>query len=401
MQPTNVHNKNSLPKAIWALGLVSLFMDVSSELIHSLLPVFMVTVLHTSTFTVGLLEGLAEATALIVKIFSGALSDYFQRRKFLAVLGYGLGALSKPLFALASSIGVVFTARIIDRVGKGIRGAPRDALVADIAPANMRGAAYGLRQTLDSVGAFLGPLLAICFMLLWSNNFRLVFWIAVIPASLAVALLIFGVKEPPLASTKTIRRNPLTRANIQQLSYAYWQLVLFGGLFSLARFSEAFLLLKAEQGGMAIAWIPMVLVVMNIVYAITAYPLGVLADRMSKTRLLALSIVVLCIADIVLAYSQHWPMVLVGVALWGLHMGMSQGLLAALIADHAPANLRGTAFGMYNLISGITLFLASALAGLLWQWQGMATPFWVGAVCCAFAFCLLLRLKQTFAQASI
>ena len=363
-----------MPRSIWALGFVSLLMDVSSELIHSLLPVFMFTALGISAFSIGLIEGAAEATALIVKVFSGMLSDWWGKRKPLALLGYGLGALSKPLFALAGGAGLVVAARLIDRVGKGIRGAPRDALVADIAPPEIRGAAFGLRQSLDTVGAFLGPLLAMGLMLLWANDFRAVFWVAVIPAVLSVALLLFGVQEPE-RKARGARVNPLRRENLRRLPGAYWWVVAIGAMFTLARFSEAFLVLRAAEGGLPLALTPLVLIAMNLVYAASAYPLGRLADSMSHARLLAAGLLVLIAADAALAWDGHWSAVWLGVLLWGLHMGMTQGLLAAMIADTAPADLRGTAFGFFNLASGIAMLCASALAGLLWDSLGAAYTF--------------------------
>jgi MFS family permease len=368
-----------MPPAIWALGFVSLLMDVSSELIHSLLPVFMFTALGISAFSIGLIEGAAEATALIVKVFSGVLSDWWGRRKPLAVLGYGLGALSKPLFALAGGAGLVVAARLMDRVGKGIRGAPRDALVADLAPPDMRGAAFGLRQSLDTVGAFLGPLLAMGLMLLWANDFRAVFWVAVIPAFLSVALLIFGVQEPE-RNAEGARVNPIRRENLRRLPVAYWWVVGIGAIFTLARFSEAFLVLRAAQGGLPLAFTPLVLIAMNVVYAASAYPLGKLADSMSHASLLAAGLVVLIAADAALAWDGHWLAVWLGVVLWGLHLGMTQGLLAAMIADTAPADLRGTAYGFFNLASGIALLVASALAGLLWDSFGAAFTFVAGGI---------------------
>ena len=382
-----------LPTAIWALGFVSLLMDVSSEMVHSLLPVFLVTAVGASGLVVGVIEGLAEALALVVKVFSGALSDYWGKRKGLAVLGYGLGALSKPLFALASGAGLVLVARLIDRTGKGIRGAPRDALVADIAPADMRGAAFGLRQALDSVGAVLGPLLAVGLMLLWANDFQAVFWVAVIPALLSVLVLIFGVQEP-VQHHPGRGINPIRRESLRLLTRPYWIVVLLGTCFALARFSEAFLLLRAQQGGLAVSWIPLVLVVMNVVYAGSAYPLGRLADRMSHTALLAMGLVVLVFADLVLAYSNHWTVVVLGVILWGLHLGMTQGLLAAMVAHTAPAELRGTAFGAFNLASGVALLVASVLAGLLWDEVGAEATFLAGAGFCCVTLLLLLWLKK-------
>lgn len=368
-----------LPASIWVLGFVSLLMDVSSEMIHSLLPLFMVGTLGVSVVVVGLIEGLAEATALTVKVFSGVISDYFGKRKALAVIGYALGALTKPLFALASGAGLIFSARMLDRVGKGIRGAPRDALVADIAPPELRGAAFGLRQSLDTVGAFLGPLIAVALMLLWANNFRAVFAVAIIPSVLAVVLLLFGVHDPDARATKP-RVNPISRANLKRLSASYWWVVGVGAMFTLARFSEAFLVLRAEQTGVAVALVPLVMVVMNLVYSASAYPFGQLSDRMPHLRLLMWGLAVLVLADAVLALSTHWAGMLAGVALWGVHMGMTQGLLAAMVADVAPADLRGTAYGFFNLLSGIALLMASVVAGVLWQSFGATATFGAGAV---------------------
>ena len=361
-----------------------MLMDISSELFHSLLPLFMVTSLGASIFIVGLIEGAAEATALIAKVFSGALSDYLGRRKELAVIGYGIAALTKPIFALAPGIGWILTARLLDRVGKGIRGAPRDALVADITPPELRGAAFGLRQSLDTVGAFAGPLLAMGLMLLWENDFQAVFWVAVIPAFLAVALLIVGVQEP--ANTHAGKReNPIRRDKLKRMGRAYWWVVAIGAIVTLARFSEAFLLLRAQQGGMRLALIPLIMVAMNVVYAVSAYPFGKLADSMSHGKLLSYGLLVLIAADLVLASSDSWPVVLLGVVLWGVHMGLTQGLLAAMVADTAPADLRGTAFGFFNLPSGLAMLVASPLAGLLWDRLGASFTFYSGALFCGAA----------------
>ncbi|BBI99127.1 MFS transporter [Ferrigenium kumadai] len=382
-------SSTSIPRGVWVLGFVSLLMDVSSEMIHSLLPLFMVTVLGTSALAVGLIEGLAESTALIARVFSGVLSDYLGRRKALAVFGYGLGALTKPLFAIATSTGMVLTARLLDRVGKGVRGAPRDALIADIAPEAARGAAFGLRQSLDTVGAFLGPLLAVVLMLLWSDDFRAVFWVAVIPGLLAVALLVFGVREPPPRDGHQ-PVNPIRRENLKRLGHAYWWVVIIGAVFTLARFSEAFLVLRAEQGGIPIALVPLVMVAMNVIYAGAAYPFGRLSDSMSHVKLLTLGLLVLIAADLVLAINDHWYVVLAGVALWGVHMGITQGLLARMVADTAPADLRGTAYGFFNLMSGIAMLVASVLAGLLWDRLGASFTFYAGAVFCMLALLGLL-----------
>jgi MFS family permease len=341
--------------------------------------------------TVGLIEGVAESTALIVKIFSGALSDYFGKRKSLAVLGYGMAAFTKPLFALAGGAGWILFARFVDRIGKGIRGAPRDALIADVTPPALHGAAFGLRQSLDTIGAFLGPLLAIGLMLLWANDFRAVFWVATIPAMLALALLVGGVREPAQKPRAAHRPFPLSRAALKELSGEYWWVVAIGAALTLARFSEAFLLLRAQQGGYALAFIPLVLVLMNVVYAACAYPLGVLADRLSRRALLGFGILLLIGADLLLAHDASLPWLSGGVILWGLHMAATQGLLSAMIARIAPEHLRGTAFGIFNLASGVTMLIASALAGILWDQLGAPATFYAGAAFAALSLGLLLR----------
>ncbi|MDD5057743.1 MAG: MFS transporter [Sideroxydans sp.] len=373
-----------IPNGVWVLGFVSLLMDISSEMIHSLLPLFMVTVLGASALAVGVIEGIAESTALLVKVFSGALSDYLGKRKGLALFGYAMGALTKPMFAIASGMGMVLSARFLDRVGKGVRGAPRDALIADITPAEIRGAAFGLRQSLDTVGAFLGPLLGVGLMLLWANDFRAVFWVAVIPGLMAVALLLFGVHEPERQGEHK-PTNPISRANLQRLGASYWWVVGIGAVFTLARFSEAFLVLRAAQGGIAVALVPLVMVAMNVIYAASAYPFGKLSDSMSHTKLLVLGLVVLIAADLVLASGDHWTTVLFGVALWGVHMGLTQGLLARMVADATPSDLRGTAYGFFNLMSGLAMLVASVLAGLLWDKLGAAFTFYAGAGFCVVA----------------
>jgi MFS family permease len=371
MKTTTYSTLRQIPQGVWVLGFVSLLMDISSEMIHSLLPLFMVTTLGMSAFSVG----------VMIKIFSGALSDYLGKRKGLAVFGYALGALSKPLFALSSSAGFVLTARLLDRVGKGIRGAPRDALVADITPQALRGAAFGLRQSLDTVGAVLGPLLAVGLMILWANNFRAVFWFAVIPALMAVALLFFGIREPKQAHTQN-RTNPIRWVNLKRLGASYWWVVGIGATFTLARFSEAFLVLRAQQSGIPLALVPLIMVAMNVIYALSAYPFGKLSDKMSHTKLLALGALLLIAADLVLAINDHWSIVLLGVAFWGIHMGVTQGLLARMVADTAPDDLRGTAYGFFNLISGLGMLIASVLAGFLWDQLGASFTFYTGAAFC-------------------
>ncbi len=381
-----------IPRGVWVLGFVSMFMDISSEMIHSLMPMFMVTVLGTSVFVVGVIEGIAESTALIVKVFSGAISDYIGKRKGLAVLGYALGAATKPLFAIASGIGLVVTARFLDRIGKGIRGAPRDALVADIAPEHVRGASFGLRQSLDTVGALTGPLLATALMLLWANDFRSVFWAACVPAVICVALLVFGVREPARMA-EHVRVNPVRREALKRLSPNYWWVVGVGAVFTLARFSEAFLVLRAQQLGVPMSLVPLVMVAMNLVYAASAYPFGKLSDTVSHRALLALGLVVLIASDVLLGFARHWTLLLAGVALWGVHMGMTQGLLATMVADTAPEDLRGTAYGFFNLMSGIAMLVSSMLAGALWDVFGPSATFFAGAGFCLVTLVGLAALR--------
>ena len=355
-------------------------MDVSSEMIHALLPIYLVTVLGTSAVTVGVIEGLAEATAAITKVFSGAISDWLGKRKLLVLIGYGLAAFTKPVFPMAPSIDWLIGARFIDRIGKGIRGAPRDALIADIAPEHLRSASFGLRQSLDTIGAFIGPLLAISLMIITANSFKVVFWIAVIPAFLAVGLIVFGVKEPERPVTSKKAKFPLQPHIIAQLPSAFWVIVAVSAVFTLARFSEAFLLLKAQAVGVPIAFVPAVLVVMNLIYALVAFPIGVFAEGKARRNFLLIGGLILLIsADVVLAFASHLGMVAIGVALWGLHMGFTQGLLATLIADAAPPQLRGTAFGIFNLVSGVALLVASVLAGALWDGFGAQITFLAGA----------------------
>ena len=381
-----------IPQGVWALGFVSLLMDVSSEMIHALLPVYLVTALGASMTEVGVIEGVAESTASIVKIFSGALSDWLGRRKLLAVVGYGLAALTKPAFPLAQSLETLVAARFLDRVGKGIRGAPRDALVADLAPAELRGAAFGLRQSLDTVGAFLGPAVAILLMWRSHDDFKLVFWVAVLPAFLAVALLLAAVAEPARSANLRRPRFPLHIDELKRLSGTFWLVALTAALFSLARFSEAFLILRARDAGLPIALSPLVLVAMNVVYALSAYPAGAFTDGRSRLAPLAAGVLLLFGADLALAAPYGGLAVALGVALWGLHMGLTQGLLATLVADVAASELRGTAFGLFNLVGGVATLLASLLAGALWDSYGAAATFLASA---GFALLALAALALT------
>ena len=383
-----------LPSGIWALGFVSMLMDISSEMIHSLLPVYLVTVLGTSMLTVGIVEGIAEATASVTKIFSGALSDWLGKRKFLAVLGYGLAAITKPVFPLAPNVAWLVAARFVDRIGKGIRDAPRDALVADITPPHLRGASFGLRQSLDTVGAFVGPLAAIGLMWLTANHFTAVFWVAVVPAFLALALIVFAVHEPERPAGLRVVRAPLSFAELRRLGSSFWWVVAVATLFTLARFSEAFLVLRAQSVGLPIMLVPAVMVLMNIVYALAAYPAGVLSDKVDRLTVLAFGIVLLGAADAVLGLASGVVGAAVGVALWGLHMGFTQGLLATLVADTAPLELRGTAYGMFNLLGGGAMLAASVIAGVLWDMFGPAGTFAAGATFSILALAGLSAVRR-------
>jgi MFS family permease len=400
-QPDSPAVWRQIPRSVWALGFVSLLMDVSSEMIHALLPVYLVAVMGTSVLAVGIIEGIAEATAAVTKVFSGAISDRLGKRKLLAAIGYGLAAVTKPVFPLAATLGWIVAARFVDRVGKGIRGAPRDALVADLSPAHLRGASFGLRQSLDTVGAFVGPLLAILLMWLTVDDFRTVFWIAVIPAFFAFALIVVAVKDPDGATRDRPARMPLAPAELARLGSAFWIVVAIAAVFTLARFSEAFLILRAQSQGLPLALVPLVLVVMNVAYAVSAYPAGALSDRVDRTAILVAGLALLIAADIALAFAPGIAGVAAGVVLWGLHMGLTQGLLSALVADTAPQDLRGTAFGMFNLVSGIALLAASVIAGALWDVFGAEGTFIAGAgfALAAMAGLLVLRARRAAKQA--
>ena len=391
-QAAPTRTRPAIPRTIWALGFVSLFTDMGSEMVHSLLPVLLSTTLGASALTIGLIEGAAEATVLVTKVFSGWASDALGKRKPLVLLGYGLATAVKPLFPMAESVAAVTTARLLDRFGKGIRGAPRDALVGDIAPPEIRGAAFGLRQSMDTVGAVLGPLLAVALLWLLADDIRAVLWVAVIPGVVAVLLLATTVREPPDVARRAARL-PITREGLSRLGAPFWRLVALGAVISLARFSEAFLVLRATDRGLPLTWVPMVLVVMSVVYALSAYPAGKLSDRMPRQRVLALGMAMLVLADVALALAQGELLLFAGIALWGLHMGLTQGILATLIADRVPAAYRATAFGMFNLVSGVALLVASGTAGALWERYDPAAAFWAGAAVATVAALLSLPTR--------
>jgi MFS family permease len=374
-----------IPRNVWTLGFVSMFMDISSEMIHALLPIYLVAVLGASALTVGFIEGVAEAAAMLIKPISGALSDWLGRRKLLASIGYGLSALSKPVFPLAASVSWIFAARLLDRIGKGIRDAPRDALIADISEENIRGASFGLRQSLDTAGAIIGPLLAAGLMIVMADNIAAIFWVAVIPAFLAAGLMIFAVSEPPKHEIQSPSVRLPRLASLNSFSVTYWMVVAVAAALTLARFSEAFLILKARNVGLPLALVPGVMVVMNIAYAISAYPSGALSDRAGRSSVVLAGAALLLLADVMLALAAATPLLLLGIVLWGLHMGLTQSVLAALVADAAPAGLRGTAFGVLNFVSGVALVAGGVIAGLLWDTVGPAMTFFAGAFFAALA----------------
>lgn len=376
---TRAVDSRRIPAGVWTLGFVSLLMDTSSELIHALLPLYMVGSLGASVLLVGIIEGVAEAIALIVKVFSGFLSDVWRHRKPLVVVGYGLAAVSKLAFPLAPTLGFVVAARFADRVGKGIRGAPRDALVADLTPAAVRGAAFGLRQALDTIGAIAGPLLAVAAIGYFAGNFRAAFWVAIVPAALCVALLVFGVHEPASDNARKANAKRISWRDARRLDARFYVVTAIASVLTLARFSEAFLVLRAQDVGLGTTGAPWVMVAMSLVYAAVAFPAGRAADRGHATLLLSAGLAALIASDLVLALVPTTVGAVSGAALWGLHMALTQGLLAALVAATAPEDLRGTAFGVFNLASGVALLIASSLAGWLWQSIGPSATFLAGA----------------------
>ena len=381
--------RERIPRAVWVLGGVSLFMDMSSELVHAILPVYLTTVLGLSVLTVGIIEGIAEATASMLKVVSGVISDHFRRRKALTLLGYGLSALTKPVFPLAATAYGVVAARFVDRVGKGIRGAPRDAIIADVTPPSVRDAAYGLRQALDTVGAFAGPLLAMLFLWLWAGDMRAVLWIAVVPAALAVILLAFGVSEPAHEAAGGSAAPPRLHA-LMALSQPFWLLMLLAALLSLARLSEAFLVLRAQELKLGLMWIPLVMIVMSAVYSASSYPAGVWAARVGRRAMLMASLLALAAAEAALAWLPHGAGLWAGVALWGLHMGLSQGGLSAWVAELAPAEQRATAFGVFHFTTGLSQLVGGGLTGWVWTRHGSAAAFTMG---CAWAVVALVMLS--------
>jgi MFS family permease len=381
-----------LPRNVWVLGFVSLFMDLSSEIYHALLPAFITLVLGLPATALGAIDGIAEATANFAKLFSGRLSDRSLRRKPWIMAGYGLGALSKPLFALATNAPAVLAARFTDRIGKGIRGSPRDAMVADETPAEIRGRAFGLRQALDTVGALLAPLVAVGLMILLASNIRAVFWIAIIPAAISF-LLAWLVLTEPERHLAPIKKSPFF-AGFKQLDKETKRLLQVGFLFSLARFSEAFLILKGIDIGLSEAMSPLTLAIFNLAYVALAFPAGSLSDRMSPRSILIAGMGVLIAGNLVLAETNSFAGVVVGTALWGAHMALTQGIFSRMIADSAPEELRATSFGAFWFTSGVATLLASLGAGWLWDREGPSATFITSAAIAAVALAMLSLLGE-------
>ena len=394
MNPPRVKSLARIPRGVWVLGFVSLFMDTSSEIIHSILPMFLVGVLGLPVISVGLIEGIAEATSQVTKAFSGAVSDRLGKRKLLAVLGYGLAAATKPIFPLAQGMGEVLLARFVDRVGKGIRGAPRDALIADLAPEGLRGASFGLRQALDSVGAVAGPLLAVVLMALTADNFRAVMWVAVIPAVVSVALLVRGIEETAPVKSEEPRGHPFRGKDWLDLGRPFWMFVATAVALMVPRFSEAFLLLRAQGLGLRDDLVPLVFVVMNVVFALTSFPAGSLSDRIGRKSLVAVGFGLLVVSHLVLAVAPSPLVVFAGAALWGLHLGLTQGVFSAIVADVAPVRLRGTGFGLFNMATGVAMLIGSVAAGALWDGYGPAFPFALAAAVTAVALVVFLIIPM-------
>lgn len=386
----HVRERPPLPRNVWILGFVSLLMDLSSEIYHALLPAFVTMVLGLPATALGAIDGVAEATANFAKLASGRWSDRSLRRKPWIMAGYGLGALSKPLFPLATSAVTLLGARFVDRIGKGIRGSPRDAMVADETPAEIRGRAFGLRQSLDTVGALLAPIAAIALMALFASKIRTVFWIAVLPAACSFLLAWIALREPE-AHHAPLKRSPFFHG-FRELNKETRRLLTVGFLFSLARFSESFLILKGIELGLSEALSPASLALFNLSYVILAYPAGALSDRISPREILMGGIGVLVAGDLVLAWTNGIAGLVIGVALWGMHMALTQGIFSRMIADSAPEELRATSFGAFWFVSGIASLLASLGAGLLWDREGSSATFATSAGVAAVAFVMLSLL---------
>lgn len=386
--PPPARRPPAIPATVWLLGIVSLLMDISSEMINALLPLYLAGGLGVSMLAIGMIEGLSVAIATVTKFLSGVLSDLSRRAKPLAVLGYGLGAVSRLIFPLAVSLDQIVLAKALDRVGKGIRGAPRDAIIATVSPPEIRGASFGLRKSLDTVGGFLGPLVAVAAMLWLAGDIAAVFWIAAIPAGLAMLVLVGLVREP--AATSTSRATSFQLRDSLRLNRTIWMVIGFSAGIMLARFSEAFVLLKSLSAGFAPAWVPLALVIMHAAYGLTALPVGRLSDRIGTRGLLAVSLGFLIVAHLLLALGDGIWIYVLGTVFWGLHMGFSQGLLGAMVANATPDGLKGSAFGTFNLVTAMVVLAGNLLAGWAWQDIGPAAPFLIGAGVSGMALLALL-----------
>jgi len=378
MSGSSSHALSRLSPNIALLGLVSLLTATSSAMVYGLLPVFLVKVLGASIGIVGVMEGLAEASNSAMRLLSGITSDWIGRRKPVVAFGYLLSAANKLVFPMAESVSIVFVARLVDRFGKGVRDAPRDALISDLTPSHIRGSGFGLRTALYTMGFVLGPLAAIGLMVASGDNFRLVFAIAVAPAFAAVGILLFAIGEDPAQSSREARFR-IRLSHLSRLPAAFWWSISVASLLSLARYSPAFLVLKASDVGIDPAFVPLILVFTHTVFSAAAYPFGALADRVDHRLQLALAVAVLLAADLVLAAGGTMVTAFLGASLWGLQMGVSEGLLSASVANAAPDDLRGTAFGIYQLAFGLAAFGASGTAGALWSIGGPPLAFGVSA----------------------
>ena len=389
---TRVSGRPPIPRNVWILGFISLFMDLSSEIYHALLPAFITIALGLPATALGAIDGIAEATANFSKLFSGRFSDRSLKRKPWVMAGYGIAAVSKPLFPLAASAPAVMTARFFDRIGKGIRGAPRDAMLADESPPEIRGRAFGLRQTLDTIGALAAPLVAIGLMALFAGNIRSVFWIAIIPAAISFLLAALALREPE-QHLAPLKRSPFF-AGFRDLNKDTKRLLQVGFLFTLARFSESFLILKGIEVGLSGALSPLTLAMFNLAFVVLAYPAGALSDKMSPRAIIMVGIIVLIAGNLIFATTSGFSGLTLGAILWGAHMAMTQGIFSRMIADSAPEHLRATSFGAFWFVTGFATILASLGAGWLWDREGSSAVFLMSAAIAAAAFAMLSLLSD-------
>ena len=392
----------NMPRNLWAVSLTSFFMDISSEMVINILPLFLSNVLGVKTNIIGVIEGVAEATSSLLKVFSGWLSDKLKARKWLAVSGYALSAISKPFFYFANSWGMVAGVRWADRVGKGIRTAPRDALVADSTREDQRGLAFGIARAADTAGAMLGILIAVLVIwLVQSNNatlqagtFRTVVLISLIPAVLAVLSLALGARDVPIKGQRE-----MPRFAFRALGKPFMIFMVIVGIFDIGNSSDAFLVLRAQERGVSIIGILLMLAAFNLVYALISAPAGSLSDKVGRKRLIIGGWLVYAVIYLGFGLAQTAWHVIVLYILYGFYYGLTFGTTKAMLADLVPEHLRGTAYGTYNAVLGILDFPASVIAGVLWQgagsWSGWgpSAPFLFGAGAALLAAVLLLVWK--------